>query len=254
MQKENKVVALVLARMGAGRLPGKPLKPIGDKPLLLYLIDRLSKTKKLDKIVVATTTHTSDDEIVEVCKNNGVAFFRGSENDVTKRLVSAFEHFSAKTGVVIFGDCPLIDPGLVDEIVSYYQLHSEKYDFVGNDLSTSYPPGMEVEVFSVDALKHAAEIEVNSEIREHGTLVLRSNPKDFQLKNMIAPEPLKRPDISLEVDEPLDLQVLNEIVQSFSGKDDFSLSDIIKLFDQQPEQLGKNKHIERRWKKYRAED
>ena len=153
-----KTVAVIPARIGSSRLPGKVMMPILSKPLLGYLLDRLERCLDLDELVVATSDKSENDPIQSYCDDRGMPCFRGSETDVLDRLLQALRWRDAATGVLVFGDCPLIDPAIVTLAVEYYRANSQ-YDFVGNDLRTTYPPGMEVEVFSVEALADSANVE-----------------------------------------------------------------------------------------------
>jgi len=226
--------------------------PIVGKPLLGYLLDRLERCSILDDLVVATSGHPKDDQIQEFCDDRGAPCFRGSEMDVLDRLLSALKWRNATTGVLIFGDCPLIDPAVVTLAVKYYQSSTE-LDFVGNDLSTTYPPGMEVEVFSVDVLAESARRCTDAVIREHGTLYIRTHPDVYRLHNLEAPPHWQRPDLSLEVDTMEDMTVINRIIKQFKGRIDFTLDEIIEFMDRNPS-IGKlNRGIKRRWKPYRGE-
>ena len=150
----------------------------------------------------------------------------------------------------MFGDGPLVDPIIVDQAIDLY-LAMPDYDFVGNDLKTTYPPGMEVEVFSIPALSESAELCKNSTIREHGTLYLRTNPDVFHLYNFEAEKSLQRPDLALEVDTFEDFQVIQKILEHFGDRVSFSLQEIIDFVDSAGDLAEVNKHIPRRWQQYR---
>lgn len=249
-----KVVAAVLARMGSSRLFQKPVQDVNGRPLLGLLLSRLKLSRKIDHIVVATSCLESENPLVKLAETYGVGCFQGAESDVTQRLVDLFDEQEADVGVVIYGDCPLIDPSIVDEVISQYFERAEEYDFVGNDLRTTYPPGMEVEVFSVPALSRAAEAEPSAELREHGTLVLRHYPKLYRLYNVSAPEKYHRSELTLEVDEDVDLQAIRQIDEYFAGRSDYSLDEIITLLDDKSSITELTRGVERRWAQYRQED
>ena len=248
-----KVVASIQVRMGSGRLPGKVMKEVGQgRPLLGYLLDRLRLTSVLDQIVVATSTRAENDVIEEFCQSERIPCFRGSENDVLERTVEALMSQNADIGVEVFGDCPLIDPAIVDDIVTYF-LENPEYDFVGNDHQTTYPPGMEVEVFSIGALKDSHRRVSDPAIREHGTLFIRQNPDIYRLINLNAPSDLSRPEMELEVDTVEDLQVIKAITENFSARQDYSLSEIIQFMDSDKTLAMINQGIPRRWREARYE-
>jgi len=246
-------VAVVNVRMESTRLPGKALRDVCGKPLLERLLDRLRLAKSVDHIVVATSIRPANDAIEAFCKSHGVECFRGSEDDVLGRLLGALTAARATTGVVVFGDGPLVDPASIDQLAGEYRRAAPPYHFVGNDLKTTYPPGMEVEVFSVAALAEADRNCTDPKIREHGTLYLRLNPGLYRLLNIEAPEPLRRPDLELEVDTEADLQVLEWVTAHFGSRTDFSLADIIRLLDGQPQLTAINRDIPRRWKEFRSD-
>ena len=246
----RKVVASVQVRMSSSRLPGKTMLEVKGKPLLGYLLGRLQQCNYLDEIVVATSIRPENDQIEEYCQSSGVNCFRGSEEDVLERTLMALESHSAEIGVEVFGDGPLIDPALVDELVCFF-LENRGYDFVGNDLETTYPPGMEVEVFRVSALADSAKKTKTAGIREHGTLFLRTNPEIYCIKNIRAPKKLRRPDLELEVDTIEDFQVIRCIIEHFQGRMDFSLEEMIGFLDENESIKSMNQDIPRRWKEFR---
>lgn len=248
------VFATVQVRMGSSRLPGKALRQVRGTPLLGHLLNRLDLSQRLEGVVVATSSNPENDAIEAYCATRGVSCYRGSEDDVLGRMVGALSMVGAQIGVEVFGDCPLIDYRIVDRMVDIYLASKGELDWVGNDIKTTYPPGMEVEVFSASALADAANQTFDPAIREHGTLYIRQNPKRYKLLNVDAPVALRRPDLSLEVDTDIDLEVIANIIEHFDGTPGFALSDIIEFLDANPQVADRNRHVERRWKQYRNED
>jgi spore coat polysaccharide biosynthesis protein SpsF len=153
---------------------------------------------------------------------------------------------------LVFGDCPLLDPAIINQVLSYFESHNE-YDFVSNDLSTSWPPGMEVEVFKVSALEDAARRCADPTMREHSTLYLRQNPDVYRLYNLSAPQLLRRPDLSLEVDVAEDLEVIEAILTAFHGRTNTTLEEIIVYMDNNPTLAARNRNVFRRWKQHRSD-
>lgn len=237
--------------MGSSRLPGKAMIEVVGKPLLGHIIDRVKLAEKLDKVVVCTSTSPENDVIESYCLDNNISCFRGQEQDVTARMIDAFKHYGASVGVTIFGDCPLVDPKIIDEIVTCYLEKSDRYDFVGNDLETSYPPGMEVEAFSIDAFTQAASEVSEDAIREHGTLVLRGRPEKYRLLNISAPSHLARPELEIEVDEAIDLNVVEAIIGALGAGKEVDLRCIIRYLDSEPRLRDSNQAVSRRWKDFR---
>ena len=242
-------IAVIPVRMGSSRLPGKTLLEVGGKPLLGHLLDRLARCHRLDGMVVATSVNAENDAIAAYCAQRGTPCFRGAEDDVLGRLLSALTAQGAETGVLAFGDCPLIDPALVDRMVSIYG--AGEWDFVGNDLKTSFPPGQEVEVFRVAALVDSATRCADPAIREHSTLFIRQNPALYRLLNVEAEGAELRPELEMEVDTAEDMAVMEAILSHFGGRDDFAMAEIIAFLDSHPNLKALNAAVPRRWKMYR---
>ena len=236
--------------MGSSRLPGKVLKPILGKPVLVHLLERLKRCRELDEIIVTTSTLSENDPIEEVVSDIGVPIFRGSEDDVLGRMIAGLLEHEAIVGVNVFGDCPLIDPHLVDQLITEFKSRPD-LDFLGNDLRTTYPPGMEVEVFKFSALRTSGDRAVDPEIREHGTLYMRLHSDEFAIENAEAPPEFARTDLSLGLDTAEDFRVISEVFGNFRDSPVFGLREIIQFMDTNPELKLINSEIPRRWRKYR---
>ena len=143
----------VQARMGSTRLPGKVLMPVLGKPLLGYLIERLQAVKEADGIVVLTSTDSADDVIANYCEQNGISYFRGSEEDVLARYYEAANLLQPDAIVRVTGDCPLIDPEVIDQAAYFFRQHYPSYDYLSNSLEQTYPRGLDVEIFSYEGLE-----------------------------------------------------------------------------------------------------
>ncbi len=246
-----RTVCVVRVRMGSTRLPGKVLMEIDGRPLLGILLDRLAHCQTLHEVVIATTNKAEDDPIVAYGKQRGCVVVRGSENNVLERIHTALTLTKADIGVEVFGDGPLIDPAIVDEMVNTFLRAEGKYDFVGNDLSTTYPSGMEVEVFSMAALNRAHESVVTPEIREHSTLFIRQHPELFSLLGVEAEAQFKRPEWRIEVDYLEDFQFIEAIIRHFHPISSFGLAEIIAFLDTRPDLIQTNTHMERHWQIFR---
>lgn len=246
-----KIVASIQVRIGSSRLPGKVMKELLGKPLLGHLLDRVSSSELLDDIVVATSVNPENDLIEDYCNSRNIACFRGDENDVLGRTLGALKSMNANVGVEVYGDCPLIDPAIVNFMIEKFINDESRPDFVGNDLQTTYPPGMEVEVFKVSALEDSNIRNQDPAIREHGTLFIRQNPEIYKIKNIVAPPEYFLPELELEVDTEEDFYVISKILEHFKDSPSFSLGDIIAFLNSNRELTGINKNIHRRWKEYR---
>ena len=238
--------------MGSERLPGKVMAEILDQPLLGHLFDRIHRCTVLDDVVVATSVGRENDIIEAYCNEREVAVFRGSEDDVLDRSLQALVWRTAEAGVLIFGDGPLIDPRIIDEAVTFFHVHDE-YDFVSNDLSTSWPPGMEVEVFKISALADSSSRCADLATREHATLYMRQHPEIYRLHNIVAPPTLCRPDLSFEVDVAEDLEIVEAVLTGFVDCADLTLAELIRFMDDHPELSAKTRNVERRWQEYREQ-
>jgi len=147
------ILAILQARTSSSRLPGKVLKPILGKPMLLLQIERVRRARKIDKLVVATSNDPSDDGIEALCKQHGIDCFRGSLNDVLDRFYRAALTYNPEHIVRLTGDCPLIDPELVDSIID---MHLEgNYDYTSNAIQMTFPDGLDVEILTIKVLKEA---------------------------------------------------------------------------------------------------
>jgi spore coat polysaccharide biosynthesis protein SpsF len=159
--------AIIQARMGSTRLPGKVMLEAAGKPLLDHLMERLSFSTTLEKVVVATSTDKRDDVIEEFCKSQSIPVFRGSLNDVLDRYYRAAKYFELDIVVRITSDCPLIDPVLVDEMVRFYAEHKDQYDLVTNRHPLTYPDGLDADVMSAACLEHVWRHATEPHQREH---------------------------------------------------------------------------------------
>lgn len=237
-----RIEAFVQARMGSTRLPGKVLKEVLGRPLLGYLIERLSQANEIDDIVILTTDNARDEPIVAFCENHGIAFYRGSEEDVLDRYLQAALERKPDAIVRITSDCPLIDPEVVDQVVKSYREGAANYDYVSNTLTATFPRGLDTEVFSYKALQKVDKEALTPEEREHATLYIYRHPEIFRLKNIE-----HKPDLSLNrwtVDTAEDFALVSLILEHlYPQKHDFRLKDVLLLLAQHPEWNKINSHI-----------
>lgn len=239
-EKLPKIVVIVQARMGSTRLPGKVLLPILDRPMLEFQLERLRRVQNAHQLIVATTSLAEDEPIVSLCKRLGVAVFRGESEDVLKRYYDCARKHKAGIIVRITGDCPLIDPEIVDKVIWFYLTHG--FDYAGNTLKKSYPRGMDTEVFSLSALAKTFREAQKPEEREHVTLHMYKNPEKFSAGNTanFRDESQYR----LTVDQKEDFQLVSQIIERlYPGNPSFSLRDIIKFLEENPSLATINRHI-----------
>ncbi|MDO8676930.1 MAG: glycosyltransferase family protein [Candidatus Azambacteria bacterium] len=244
-------IAIIQARMGSTRLPGKVLKIVeglpdrrAGKTLLEHLILRVLRAKTLDKIVVATTENPEDEAVASEAAKLGVDVFCGSEEDVLDRYYQAAKKYGADIVVRLTGDCPLMDPAIIDEVVGFYQKNKDKYDYVSNVRPPTYPDGMDVEVFSFAVLEKAwKEAKLTSE-REHVTAYIGNHPEIFKIGNIEYKKDVSN--IRLTVDNPEDLILVEKIFIALNKKNgNFGLEDILDVLDKNPEIAKINQTIKR---------
>jgi glutamate-1-semialdehyde 2,1-aminomutase len=235
-----KIVAIVQARLGSTRLPNKVLAPIGDVPLIEFLLGRLSKSERISKIVLATSTNQINDQLADVVENLGYHVFRGLENDVLQRYVDAAKEANADVVIRITGDCPFVDPQLIDDMLEDF--FATNVDYMSNTDPPTFPDGFDIEIFRANALFRSSEMATTPFEREHVTPCLRSNPL-FSHKNKAAV--VDSSHLRLTVDEQRDLDVIRGIVSHFLPRTDFSLSEILSAITTNPHLVTGNLDIER---------
>jgi len=227
-----KTAAIVQVRLDSTRLPKKALSDILGKPMTLRLLERLSQAKKIDSIIVATTDRPIDDEIADIVSDKGFIVFRGDSDDVLDRYYNAALKHNIDVIVRITGDCPLIEPDVVDMIVKVFE--DNGFDYVSNTIKPTFPDGICVEVFSFDAIKKAWEDASLKSEREHVTPFIRTRPEIFKLKNIENKVDLS--DLRWTVDEPEDLIFVREIFKRlYNSERIFHIEDILKLLKKHPE-------------------
>lgn len=240
-----KIVATIEARMTSSRLPGKILRPILGKPMLELLIERLSNVNKIDQIVVATTENSTDDIVEQLTRSLGYSCYRGSEDDVLERVLEAAQYNNADIIVEITGDCPLIDPKVISRLIEIYVHNS--YDYVSNTLKQTYPNGLDTQVFSLKILQEVAQLTQDPVDHEHVSLYIYEHPEKFLLFNLESDIPEKYWDLRLTVDTIEDFELIRTIFEELYPKNpNFSLEDILFLFEMRPELYEINKHIQQK--------
>jgi spore coat polysaccharide biosynthesis protein SpsF len=230
-QRIVKTVAIIQARMGSSRLPGKVLRDLVGETVLGRVIYRLRRSRKVSEIVVATTSEVGDQAIVEECARLQVGCFQGSEQDVLDRYYHAARAHGAEVIVRITSDCPVIDPGLVDETIAVFE--AAQADYASNISSRSYPRGLDTEVFTVAALDRAWNEAREPHQREHVTPYFYGHPERFKLASLNNPVDYSRYRWTLDTAE--DMELLREIYSRFEGMDHFSWLDVLQLMERKPE-------------------
>jgi glutamate-1-semialdehyde aminotransferase/spore coat polysaccharide biosynthesis protein SpsF (cytidylyltransferase family)/predicted dehydrogenase len=231
---EGPVVAIIQARMGSSRLPGKSLAEIEGKPMLWHVIERVKRASLVDRVVVATSTSSSDDAIEKMCSETGVTCYRGSEHDVLDRFYAAARGEKAAQFVRITADCPLIDPEVIDRVIRRF-LRGD-LDYASNAMVRSYPDGLDTEVFSFSALEKAWHEASKTSEREHVTPYLRSDK--FRTANVENHSTSLYQHYRWTVDEANDLEFIRAVYKAFRGRGTFGMKDVLELIEKTPG-LGK---------------
>lgn len=237
-------VIIVQARMSSTRLPGKVLLPLAGKPMLIRLIERLGRVQRAHAIVVATTTNVADHPIVDECALLNVPCFRGSEHDVLSRYAEVARLHAADVVVRITSDCPLIDPALIDLVISSYHGQGGS-DYVSNMLPPTWPYGMAVEVFSARALEEAQAEAAQAAEREHVTPFIYWRPERYRVRNVASPVDLSHH--RWTVDTPEDYELVRRLFETlYPVHPQFSQDDVLAVLAAHPDWLTLNQHIQQR--------
>ena len=231
---KEKIGILVQARMGSRRLPGKVLKPVLGKPLLVYLLERLRRVSTSHEIIVATTIDSADQAIADVCQAFPVSCFRGSQEDVVLRYYDAAVAHKLDVIVRITADGPLIDPEVVEKTLRFYLEHPLSYDYVSNYLERTYPRGMDCEVFPFRVLKEVHEQSSSFLDREHVSTYIYRNPHRYRLGNVAYKE--NQSFHRWNVDTQEDYELVQKVIESlYLQNPKFSLEDCLALIKTNPE-------------------
>jgi len=238
-----KIVAIVQARMGSTRLPGKVMLDLLGEPVLVRDVNRLRRSKMLDEIVIATTNLPADDLIVSLCKERGWKYSRGDESDVLDRYYQAARSCNADVIVRVTSDCPMIDPEVVDRVIRVF-LDLPGIDYVSNTLPPrTFPRGLDTEVMTFEALERAWTEDEDPKLREHVTPYIYRNPEKFQTRSVLNERDLSSHRWTL--DTPEDLAFIRAVYEHFEN-DDFTWVDVLEYLDEHPEIVGINREIQQK--------
>ena len=235
-----KTVAIVQARMGSIRFPDKVMRPICGTPMIGLLLKRLAKAKRIDQIVLATSEDQRNEPLAKYVRELGYLVYQGSEDDVLDRYYRAAKETKADTVVRITGDCPLIDPVLVDAVIARFL--GSGVDYASNVSPATYPDGLDTEVFSYRALETAWKQAKEPHQREHVTPFIRASDK-FSQVNVSNAENLSNE--RWTVDEPEDFEVMRKVFEHFHPRRDFGWLEVAALRNEHPEWFMANQHLTR---------
>ena len=248
-RKKLKKIATVEARMSSSRLPGKVLLPLAGKPALERLVERARRAKKIEDVVIATTVNPQDDPIVDWARKAGVSVFRGSEEDVLLRVLEAARAFKGEVIVELTGDCPLLDPAHIDELVGFWE--ESGLDYVSNTLERTYPRGFDTQVFARSVLEEVDRLTQDPADRENVSLYIYEHPQRYKLGGNTAPPELYGPDIRICTDTREDYEVIGRIYDAlYPNNPAFGAREIMDYLRAHPEVAAINARIQQ--KKARA--
>jgi spore coat polysaccharide biosynthesis protein SpsF len=237
-----RVIASIEARMGSSRLPGKVLMDVAGKPAIERLVTRLRRAKKVDGIVLATSTSPGDDVLAEWAQKAGVECHRGSEDDVLARVVEAQRKMNSEVIVEITGDCTLTDPELIDWAVETFE--SNRCDVVCNVRLPSFPMGLDLQVFRLADLEKVEREIHDPAVREHVSLYFYEHPEQFSVMHLLAPARWRGPDHRFMLDYAEDLRFLNEVYSRLEPRygDAFGVEEIMAVLRNEPALVDINRH------------
>ena len=230
-----KVVGIIEARMGSTRLPGKVMLPFGEEPALKLLLKRVRSAEKLDEVIVATTDQYEDHPIVRLCEETGVKSFRGSENDVMKRVLDTARHCEADLICELMGDSPFLDPTEINRAITEY--NARDCDYLSNFWpKNTYPLGFAVQVYRKEVLAKAESMTRNPVDRSHVTTFIYQNPDIFNLAGIEALGGCHAPDLRMALDQSEDYEAMQEIFEGINGSENpfFSIKDCIRFLRNNP--------------------
>ncbi len=236
----GRIAAIIQARVGSSRLPGKVLRPIAGRPMLERLIERVRRARSIDEIIVATSTDAGDDAVAQVAAQCGTLFYRGDLTDVLDRYRSAAAAYEVDEIVRITADCPLIDPAVVDTIVEQHV--RDRNDYTSNTIERSYPDGLDTEVVRREALEIAWREADDRYEREHVTPFFHRQAQRFRRGSVVSGRDLAS--LRWTVDAPEDLAFVDEIFSDlYPQNPEFGMDDILRFLALRPELCDLNGHL-----------
>lgn len=237
-----KTTAIIQAHMGSTRLPGKVLINIGDRTMLARVVRRASRAKTLDSVVVACSTEPGDEAIVRECERLGIGYFRGSDSDVLDRYYQTSRAFPSDAYVRITSDCPVIDPEVIDKVVT--TLTEGRFDYASNTVQRTYPRGLDTEVFTGEGLARIWAEAKEPYQRVHVTPYFYQNPELFKLGYVT--QNVDQNEMRWTVDTPDDLRFISALYERLGGDDEFSWREVLALLEREPKLAAINQHVQQK--------
>jgi len=239
-----KVVGIIQARTSSTRLPGKVLMDLAGQPMLARVVERVARAERLDRVVVATSDEAADDPIEELCRRRDWNCFRGSRDDVLDRFLQAAEAFEADAVVRVTSDCPLIDPGVIDEVVDCFIEGGADIDCAANTQPRrTFPRGLDTSATSMAALRRVWSEAGEPRHREHVTLYMFEHLERFRIKGVFASEDFS--EMRWTVDTAEDFQFMAKVFQHF-GNSIFNWKEVLPVLSANPAWAEINRHIKQK--------
>lgn len=231
-RRQERVVGIIQARISSSRLPGKVLAPVFGKPMLERQVERLKRCALIDELLLATSQEAEDDPVAELGNRLSLSVYRGSLDDVLDRYYRAAAAINAQHIVRLTADCPLADPGIIDELVCFYL--DGGWDYAANCIDPTLPDGLDAEVFTFESLSIAWREAERSSEREHVTLFFRSRSDRFKIGNWKYTSDLSG--LRWTVDTAADLAFVREVYDRlYPDNPAFSMGDVLALVGSNPE-------------------
>ena len=234
-----KTVAIIQARLNSTRLPGKVLLPIGDTNAIQMIVDKCKANKLIDEVIIATTYNSN--KIADYCEKNNIKFWIGAEENVLDRVYRTAEFYKADIIVDITSDCPFID---LDDLQRYVgPIKIGALDYASNVLVRTFPDGLDLQVYSFNALSDLMEYQFSSkpEYYQHSGWNFTQHTDNFKTLNIYAPKPLNRPELRITLDTAEDYAVLN-LIYTWLGKDAKPL-EIVNFMKNNPKIMAINQNV-----------
>lgn len=238
-----RVGVIIQARMGATRLPGKPLLKVKDETLLEHLVSRLKRIRYPLDLIIATTQNERDHVILDLAKKLHIPTYAGSEEDVLDRYIKTARHYDLDVIIRVTADCPLLDPALIDEALIRFLTPYPSIDYFSNTLTRTFPRGMDFEIFKRRTLEDAYLHAVRSEEREHVTPYIYRHPNQYRLEQFLNPtdESAHR----WTVDTPEDFELIRRLIESFPT-DTYTLHDLLAQIAKHPDWQLLNRAVQQK--------
>jgi spore coat polysaccharide biosynthesis protein SpsF len=224
-------VGVLQARMSSSRLPGKVLRPLHGRPMILRITERIARSQELDDLVVVTSVDPSDDPLVDVLSEAGVTVRRGSLTDVFSRYLAVADEFDPSVVVRLTGDNPLVDPDVIDLILREHR--DSGADYSSNNITHTFPIGLDAEAVGPDVLRSLSRLPLTDEEREHVTIGVRRRPEQFLLHSVV--QPVDHSELRWTVDHPEDFAFAEAVYDRLYDDDPgFGQAEVLALLDREP--------------------